>query len=121
MLGRENAQDGVDDRGLADPRSAGDHQNLGSKCPPDRRSLTFGERQVDALLNPWNGLVWIDRSPGKVALRKRQQPFGNSPFGAIQTCKENAVNLTDLVGDDGPLGQFEIERRTDQILRYLKE
>jgi hypothetical protein len=50
MLGRENAQDGVDDRGLADARSAGNHQNLRSKRQPDRRFLTFGERQVDPLL-----------------------------------------------------------------------
>jgi hypothetical protein len=50
MLGRENAQDGVDDPGLADARSAGNHQNLRSKRQPDRRFLTFGERQVDPLL-----------------------------------------------------------------------
>src|SRR6516165_10295765 len=120
MLGRENAQDGVDDRGFAHPRPAGNHQNLGSKRQPDRRFLTFGERQFDPLLNPWNGLVWIDRSPGKFALRERQQPFGNSPFGAIQTGKENAVNLSNLVGDDRTLSQFEIKRRADYILRYLK-
>jgi hypothetical protein len=40
-------------------------------------------------------------------------PLAMNPF------RENTVNLTNLVGDDGPLSLFKIERRMDRILRHL--
>ena len=58
-LRRENAQDRVDDGGLADARSAGDDQNLGQKGQPHRRLLAVGERQAGALLDPGQRLVRI--------------------------------------------------------------
>jgi hypothetical protein len=39
----------------------------------------------------------------------------------MQTGQEYTRRLTDLVGDHGALLQLEIKRRTDQLLRHLKQ
>jgi hypothetical protein len=39
----------------------------------------------------------------------------------METGKENAGRLAEPIGDPRAVGQFEIERRVDQILRHLEE
>jgi hypothetical protein len=87
---RENAQDRIDDGGLADTRPARDHEHLATKRHRDSFFLAFCERQAGAPLDPRDSLVGIDPRPGKVALIQCQKPFRNGPLGAMETSKENA-------------------------------
>ena len=59
-LGRQDAQDGVDDGRLADARPAGDDQDLRQQGQSDGGDLAFGQRQTGLLLDPWQRLVRID-------------------------------------------------------------
>ena len=66
-FGREDAQNGIDDRRLADAGPAGDDQHLGHECEPDRGDLALGKGKTDTLLDPWQGLVRIDPGPRQPA------------------------------------------------------
>ena len=70
-LGAEHLEDGVDQRGLAHPRTAGDDQDLREQSEPECRPLALGERDAGPGLDPGNGLCRIDVRPGKRALLKR--------------------------------------------------
>jgi hypothetical protein len=83
---------------LPTPGLAGNYQNLGSQRQRDRLSLTFGECQGDPPLDPGNGLVRFNQTPRKLALGKRQKPFGDCPLGAVQTGQKNAGNFPNTVG-----------------------
>ena len=61
-LGGENAQDGVEQRRLADAGAAGDHRDLGAQNHLDRGALGRRQRLARLLLDPGNGLVDVDRS-----------------------------------------------------------
>src|SRR5260370_848130 len=62
----ENTQDRVDDGGLADARSAGDHEDLGSECKTDSRFLAWRQFEADPILYPWQCPIAVDRVPGKL-------------------------------------------------------
>ena len=120
-LCREDAQDRLDDRGLADARPAGDDQHLGHQRQPDRGDLALGKRQAGPLLDPRQRLVRVDPGPGQRAVRQPQQPLGDDPLGPVQARQKHARRLADPVGDDRALGQLQIERRADQLLRHLEQ
>ena len=77
--------------------------------------------KTDALLDPRQGLVRIDPGPGQRAVRQPHQPLGDGALGPIQTGQKHAGRFADLVGDHRALGQFQIERRADQLLRHLEQ
>jgi hypothetical protein len=60
----ENTQDRVDDGGLADARSTGDHEDLGSECKTDSRFLAWRQFEADPMLYPGQCLIGVDRVPG---------------------------------------------------------
>jgi len=66
-LGRENAQDGVDEGCLAHAGASGDHKHLGGERQRDRRPLTFGKYLAGPLLDPGDRLFRIDPGPGQLA------------------------------------------------------
>ena len=108
-LDAENAQDRLDDGGLADARPAGDDERLAGQRQPDRVALAVGEREAAALLDPGDGLQRIDRRPGKLAAGNSDQPLGDGLLGAIEAGEKHAVRLADPVGDHGAFGTLEIE------------
>ena len=120
-LRREDAQDRLDDGGLADARTAGHDQHLGHQREPDRRDLAFGEGKTDALLDPRQGLVRIDPGPGQRAICQPRQPLGDGAFRPMQTSQKDAGRFANPVGDDRALLQLEIERSADQLLRHLEQ
>src|ERR1700730_12625054 len=73
----EDLENGVDQSGLTDTRTAGDYQHLGSESDADSLSLAIGERQLGPLLDPRASLVGIDRRPGRSSNRQRLELFGN--------------------------------------------
>ena len=66
----ENAQDRVDDRGLADAGAAGDDQDLGRQRKPDRRFWLGGQFKADPLLDPGQRLVGSIAAPGQRAVAR---------------------------------------------------
>ena len=62
-LGGENAQDGVEQRRLADAGAAGDHREFRLQRHPDRGALRGGERLAGPLLDPGDRLFGVDRRP----------------------------------------------------------
>src|SRR6516164_5841450 len=59
----EDAQDRLDDGGFADAGPAGHDQHLGHQRESDCRDLAVREGKADALLDPRQGFVGIDRRP----------------------------------------------------------
>jgi len=129
-LGRENAQDGVEQCGFTDAGAAGDHSRFGIENHADRGALRRGESLARALLDPWNGLVDIDRRPGRRAAYQGAQPIGDAAFGEIQAPQEHAglffdrvrhhIAAGELIREGSPNGSlidFEQRRRQlDQLL-----
>ena len=120
-LDPENAQDRLDDGGLADARPSGDDERLAGQRQPDRVALAVGEREAAALLDPGDGLQRIDRWPGKLAAGDSDQPLGDGLLGAIEAGKKRAIGLADPVGDHGAFGHLEIEGGADQVRRGLEQ
>ncbi len=89
-LCREDAQDGVDDGGLAHARASGDHPHLGGERQRHGRSLAFGKDQAGALLDPGNRLLRINPGPGQFAGPKLQQPRCRVPPGTGRPGKRKA-------------------------------
>ena len=63
-LVRQDLQDGVGQRGLADAGTAGDHQHLGRQRLAQRALLTVRERHPELGLHPLHGLIGIQARPG---------------------------------------------------------
>ena len=120
-LGGQDAQDRVDDGRLADTRAAGDDEHLRQQGQPDRGDLAFGQRQAGLLLDPRQRLLRVDVGPGQRSVGQAQYPLGNDLLGPVEAGEEDAGRLADRVGDDRSLGQFEIERGLDQLLRDLEQ
>ena len=83
--------------------------------------LALGERQAGLLLDPGHRLVGVDIGPGQLAVRPALQPLGDDLLGPVEPGQKDARGLADRVGDDGALGQFEVERGQDQILGDLEQ
>src|SRR5262249_42482587 len=71
--------------------------------------------------NPGDRLVRIDPRPGQLAIPKLQQPVGDAALRPVQACQENAESIAHPVGNNRTVGQFEVERSADQILRDFEE
>ena len=95
-LGREDAQDRIDDRRLADARAAGDHQHLGRQRQPDRRLLAVGKLQAGLASRP-RATPSRRRSTARAACRSamREQPLGDRLLGPVEAGQEDAGRLAD--------------------------
>ena len=120
-LCREHPQDRLDDGGLADTRPAGNDEHLGPQRQADRGLLALGKLQTAALLDPRQGLVRVDPGPGKLAIDEPQQPLSDTTLGPVETRQKHARRFADMIGDDGGLGQLQIEGRADQLLRHFEQ
>ena len=120
-LGGQDAQDRVDDGRLAHPGSAGDHEDLGYQGQPDCGHLTVGQRQAGLLLDPRQRLLWVDVGPRQRSIDQAKYPLGNDLLGPIQAGEKDAGRLTNRVGDDRSVSQFEIERCLDQLPGDLEQ
>src|SRR5262249_30496196 len=118
---REDAQDRIDDGGLTNARSASHDEHLGCECEPDCRSLAFGKRKTDMLLDPRQGLVRIDPGPWQFAICHLRQPLGDGAFRPMQTSKKYAGRFANPVSDDRTLLQLAAERSSDQLLRHFEQ
>ena len=120
-LGGQDAQDGVDDGGLADAGTAGDDQHLRRERQPDRGALALCERESGPLLDPGKRLVRVDLRPGERSPRDAAQPARDSVLGPVQAGEEDARRIADPIGDDAARGQLLVDRRPDEILgRFQK-
>ena len=63
LLGNQDPQDGVHQRGLAHAGTAGDHQHLAGEGDPDRLALACGQLQTGPALHPRDRLGSIDGRP----------------------------------------------------------
>ena len=120
-LGEQDAQDRVDDRRLADPRPAGNHRGLGGKRHPDRIGLAGRQGETGIPLDPRQGLVRVDIGPGGLPGRDPKKTPGDRPLGPVQSAEEYAGDLPHRVGDHRAFGQFQFQRRPDQIVGNFQE
>ena len=120
-LRRQDTQDGVDDRGLPDPRPACDHENLGQQRQPNGCNLAFCERQAGLLLDPRQGLHRVDEGPRQGAVRQAPDAVGNGLLGVVEACKEDASGFADRVRDDGSVAQFQLECGLYQLARDFQK
>ena len=119
-LRREDAQDCLDDGGLANARTAGHDQHLGYQREPDCGDLAFRKGKTDTLLDPRQGLVRIDPGPRQCAICQSRQSLGDGAFRSMQTSKKYAGRFANPVGDHRALLQLEIERSPDQFRRHFE-
>ena len=118
-LGGEDAQNGVKQRRLADAGTAGDDGDLGAERHLKCGALRGGEHLARPLLDPGNGLVGVDRRPGRGALSQREEPVGDAPFGEIEAAQKNAGFRADRIGDDLIMGELMIQRRSyDRLVDF---
>jgi hypothetical protein len=72
---------------------------------------------------PENVSTWLSMSVARSVIRyERLSPHravANGPLGAMETGKEDARGVTETVRDHRTVGQFEIERCADQVLRHV--
>lgn len=83
-LGREDAQDRVEQRGLADAWPSGDDGHLGAQNQANDVALRSGEDLAGARLHPWHGTLRVDLRPGRRAAGERRQPLGDIAFRSVQ-------------------------------------
>ena len=62
--------------------------------------LAVGKRQLRPLLDPRDGLVGIDRRPGRLSDGQRLELLGDFAFGSVKASKEDAAPVIEIVGDD---------------------
>ena len=120
-FGGEDAQDRIDDGGLADTRSAGDNQDLGKQGEPHRRLLAVGELQSGALLDPGQRLVRVDPRPRQGPVGQGEQALRDGALGPVQAGEEDAIGFADPVRYCRFVLQLEVKRRADQLRRDLKQ
>ena len=102
-LREQDLEDGVDQGCLANARTAGDHQHLGNESDANGLSLAIGKRQLRPLLDPRDGLVGIDRRPGRFSSRERLELFSNLPLGPVEASEEDATAALEVIGDYGAI------------------
>src|SRR4051812_24127215 len=79
-LGRQDLQDGVDQRGFTHPRPAGDDHDLGRQGHPDRRLLALRQRDAQLGLDPRDSLVGLNARPGRLPVPQGPEPLGDAPL-----------------------------------------
>ena len=87
-LGREDPQDGVEQRGLADARAAGHDHDLRLQRHGDRLALRSRQRLPRLLLDPRHGDRGIDFRPSVAPRPQGKQPVGDAPFRDMQAAQE---------------------------------
>ena len=120
-LGGQDAQDGVDDGGLADAGAAGDDQHLGGQGEAHRGALARGEGESGSLLDPGKGLVRVDPRPGQGAGGDAVQAAGDAALRPEQPGEKDAGRVADPIRDHVALGQLLIDGRADEILGRLQQ
>ena len=120
-LGAEHLEDRVDQRGLADARTAGDDQDLREQSEPQRCPLALGERDAGPGLDPGHGLRRIDVRPGKHALLKGPETIRDGSFCPIQPGQEDAAAAVDLVRHDLAGLQLQVQRCLNERRRDLQQ
>ena len=120
-LGGQDAQDRVDDRRLADARSAGDDGNLRGERRAYRIGLAGRQGEPGLALHPGQGLVRVDVGPWEIAGRDLQKTPGDRPLGPVQAAEEYAGDLPHRVGNHRAFGQLQVQRGADQLAGNLQE
>ena len=121
VLGGQDAQDRVDDRRLADPRSAGDDGDLRGERRAHRIGLAGRQGDPGLPLHPGQGLVRIDVGPWEIAGRDPEQISGDRAFGPVQPPEEYAGRILHGVGNHRAFGQLQVQRGADQLAGNLQE
>ena len=114
LLGRQDAQDGVDQGGFAHPGPAGDHQHLAGQSLLHSCFLTGGQLQGETLLHPGDGPGQIDRFPGRAACRQRLQGLGDAALIAVEVGEEDRRLSGQGVGHHRALGELHVQGAPDQ-------
>ena len=120
-LGRENAQDRVDDGRLADAGPAGDDQRPWTSAPAGSAASGFRPASARSAARS-RAAPCPDRSRATAACRWRaQQAARRWPARRDRGPPGRCRRVADRVGDHRALGQFEIERGANQLLRHLQQ
>ena len=121
LLGAQDPEDRVEQGRLADARPAGDDKQLGSKSKAHGVTLARCQLDADLALDPGDGLLTVDRRPGRRAPPQLAQPFGDAALGTMQAGEENAVAVIDRVRDDLPLRNLQLQSLLDGLGGHLQE
>src|SRR4029077_13435510 len=76
LLGDQDLQNRVDQRGLTRPWAAGDHQYLAGEGDPNGPALAGGQLQTRAAFNPGDCLGGVDRWPNRPSGDENAQALG---------------------------------------------
>ena len=120
-LGGQDAQDRVDDRRLADARSAGDDGDLRGERRAYRIGLAESQGEPGLGFHPGQGLARVDVGPWEIAGRDPQKTPGDRQLGPVQAAEEYAGDLPHRVGNHRAFGQLQVQRGADQLAGNLQE
>ena len=113
-FGPQHRQDGIHQRRLADPGTAGDHQHLGRHGQPECLHLAVGQMQARLPLDPRDGLGDVDGRPGCVAVGEAAEPLGDTLFSPVEAREKDTAPPVQAICDDVAALQFQIEGGADQ-------
>ena len=120
-LGRQDAQDGVDDRRLAHARAAGDDSDLGGERQTHCLGLAGGQCEPRLPPDPRQRLLRVDVGPGQPARGDAGQPRRDRLFCPVETAEKDAGGVFHRVRDHGAFGQLQIERGADQVVGHFQK
>ena len=109
----ERLQDGVEQRGLAHARTAGDDQNLAGEGEPERFALALGEADAGPRLEPGDRLGGVDLRPGRPSGSEGAQPLGDGLLGPVQAGEEDAAPILKRIGHHR--AALQLQRRCDPV------
>jgi hypothetical protein len=120
-LREQDLQNRVDQRRLADPGAAGDHQHLRRKSDADSLDWALGERQLCPFLDPRDRLLGSDEWPRRPPDSQCPQLSGDLALGPVQPGEEHAAPALEIIGDDRAVLKLEAKGSVNELCRNLKQ
>ena len=120
-LGQQDAQDGIDHRGLADAGAAGNDHELAVDGLGDGCALGIRQGEPGLGLDPGQGLVGIDVPPGWWVAGEPLQAERDALLGALQRRQQQHRAAIDLLRDQIFLRQLGVDRLGDDRRRNLQQ
>src|SRR5713101_3768806 len=113
LLGLENLENTGDDGGFTHPRPTGDHGDFTPQGHRHGIPLRGRQGPTGPLLDPGNGLYWINLAPGEFTLEQPQEMRSYTHLSPLEGSQKQTGLPIDGFGDEVLVLAFELDRLLD--------